>query len=383
MIHWDENDREQSARWHSERGAPPPRIVQLADDRLTADAAYGLAGQGVGLLWRGDFQNARQLLVALAARIDRRSARRSATAVPRDSQAAAERFNLVRQARAQRARTLGMLLIEMSDAYHIPLRRAPDVDEACRQAIGPAGSGSIVLSLRELLGMIGAHQWRLKGIEIAAAGGRIHPHYGVFTPTRSEYVDLVATAPLHRPAAQIGTAFDIGTGSGVLAAVLARRGIRRIVGTDTDARALTCARATIKSLALTGQVEIREQDLFPDDQADLVICNPPWVPARPGSPLERGIYDPDSVMLRRFLAGLTAHLSAEGEAWLILSDLAEHLGLRTRETLLSWIADAGLTVSGRHDARPKHPKASDRDDPLFAARQAETTSLWRLQHRRG
>ena len=35
-------------------------------------------------------------------------------------------------------------------------------------------------------------------VEIAAAGGRIHPHYGVFAPIRHEYVDLVASAPLGR-----------------------------------------------------------------------------------------------------------------------------------------------------------------------------------------
>ncbi|MEN9775681.1 MAG: hypothetical protein RL322_2751 [Pseudomonadota bacterium] len=381
MIHWDENGQERSARWHSERGAPPPRSVEVVDDRLTADAAFGRAGQGIGLLWRGDFQNARQLLVALAARIDRRSVRRSAQAAPTGSATAADRFNQVRQARAQRARTLGMILIEMNADYQVPLRRAPDVTAACQEAIEASGSGSLVLSLRELLGMIGAHQWRLKGIEMPAAGGRIHPHYGVFTPTRSEYVDLVTQTPLPRPAAQIDLAFDIGTGTGVLAAVLARRGLRRIVATDTDPRALNCAHATIERLSLTTQIEIRAQDLFPEGRADLVICNPPWVPARPGSALERGIYDPDSVMLRRFLAGLSAHLTDQGEGWLILSDLAEHLGLRSRDTLLSWIAEGGLTVAGRHDARPSHPKASDRDDPLFAARQAETTSLWRLHHR--
>ena len=58
-----------NARWQSERGASPPQQVQLADDRMNADTAYGLACQGVGLLWRGDFQNARQLLNALGNRV--------------------------------------------------------------------------------------------------------------------------------------------------------------------------------------------------------------------------------------------------------------------------------------------------------------------------
>jgi len=102
------------------------------------------------------------------------------------------------------------------------------------------------------------------------------------------------------------------------------------------------------------------------------------VPARPSSPLEYGIYDPDSVMLRGFLAGLAAHLHPEGEGWLILSDLAEHLGLRTRSQLMEWIASGGLRVVDRIDVRPEHPKASDATDPLHDARAAEVTSLWRL-----
>ena len=83
-------------------------------------------------------------------------------------------------------------------------------------------------------------------------------------------------------------------------------------------------------------------------------------------------------MLRGFIDGLAAHLVSGGEGWLILSDLAEHLGLRTRETLLGWFAQAGLKVLGRQDVRPQHPKAADINDPLYLARVAEVTSLWRL-----
>src|SRR5688572_2745028 len=63
---------ERSARWRSESDAPPPARVVIADDNLTGDAAYGLACQGTALLWRGDFQNARQMLRALANRAERR-----------------------------------------------------------------------------------------------------------------------------------------------------------------------------------------------------------------------------------------------------------------------------------------------------------------------
>jgi prophage antirepressor-like protein len=84
-------------------------------------------------------------------------------------------------------------------------------------------------------------------------------------------------------------------------------------------------------------------------------------------------------MLNGFLKGLRTHLTPQGEGWLILSDLAEHLGLRTREDLLDMIETAGLRVMERLEIRPMHAKTKDEDDPLADARRAEVTSLWRLR----
>jgi methylase of polypeptide subunit release factors len=142
--------------------------------------------------------------------------------------------------------------------------------------------------------------------------------------------------------------------------------------------ALACALDNLQRLGLQHKVQLTQADLFADGRAALIVCNPPWLPARPSSPLEAAIYDPDSRMLRGFLSGLAAHLVPGGEGWLILSDLAEHLGLRTRAELEAWIAAAGLQVLARLDIRPTHGKASDKADPLHAARAQETTSLWRL-----
>jgi methylase of polypeptide subunit release factors len=368
VVNWTEADVPRSARWRSEGGAPPPKRVMVADDRITADAAYRLASEGTALLWRGDFQNARQLLQAMARRIDRKP--RKAASSP------LEAFNFHRQAQSQRARTLGMLLLPLEADFSIPLRRAPNVKEACAEAYGSGDEPSVV-SLRELLGVIGAHEWRKKGVDIPALDDRIHPHYGVFSPVRGEYVQLVAEAPL--PTSKL--AFDIGTGTGVLAALLAKRGVKHVVATDRDPRALACARDNIRRLGLLGRVDIVEADLFPQGRAPLIVCNPPWLPARANSPLEHAIYDPDSRMLLGFLNGLAAHLEPGGEGWLILSDLAEHLGLRSREWLLAAIEAAGLNVVGRLDTKPTHPRAADATDPLHAARAAEVTSLWRLAAR--
>jgi methylase of polypeptide subunit release factors len=377
-IHWIENGEDRSALWRSESGWPAPKKVVLADDTMNADTAYRLALDGTGLLWRGDFQNARQLLQALVRRIEHKGGRakraKGAAKAAKPAATLTEQFHRHRLAQLQRARLLAMLLIPFDAGYTIPLRRAPGVVDACTEAYGAAGE-PFVASLRELLGVIGAHEWRRKGVFIPVLDERIHPWYGVFSPVRGEYVELVAQAPLPAGAT---LAFDIGAGTGVLSAVLAHRGLQGVIATDMDERALGCARANVERLGLEGQVEVVKADLFPQGRAKLIVCNPPWLPGKPSSAIEYAVYDPDSRMLRGFLAGLKEHLLDGGEGWLILSDLAEHLGLRSREQLLGWIGAAGLQVAGRHDIRPVHPKASDPDDPLAAARMAEVTSLWRL-----
>ena len=377
-IEWSEGGATRSARWRSESGWPAPKKIVVADDTMNADTAYRLALDGTALLWRGDFQNARQLLQALVRRVEHKGERARRAKAARTPVSPTDAFHRHRLQQLQRARTLSMLLIPFEADHAIPLRRAPDARLACLEAYGVADE-PYVASLRELLGVIGAHEWRRKGVHIAALDERIHPWYGVFSPVRGEYVELVAQAPLPAGAkAGAKLAFDIGAGTGVLSAVLARRGLQ-VLATDMDARALGCARENISRLGLAQQVDIIEADLFPEGRAPLVLCNPPWLPGKPSSAIEYAVYDPDSRMLRGFLDGLAAHLESDGEGWLILSDLAEHLGLRPREQLLGWIAAAGLEVVTRHDTRPVHGKASDPDDPLHAARSKEVTSLWRLR----
>ena len=275
---------------------------------------------------------------------------------------------------------LSSILIALQPDYAIALRRAPDWRQACVEAWGEpaADAGLQVVSLRELLGVVGAHEWRKKGVAMPVLGkeARIYPHYGVFSPVRGEYVQMVKDAPL--PQAGKTLAFDIGVGTGVLSAVLVKRGVQQVIATDMSPRALACAKDNLQRLGLQEQVQLQQTDLFPEGQAGLIVCNPPWVPARAVTTLEQAVYDDNSAMLRGFLNGLRAHLLPGGEGWLILSDLAEHLGLRSRAELEAWIADAGLYVVYRMDTQPVHGKAQDASDPLHAARAAEVTSLWRL-----
>jgi methylase of polypeptide subunit release factors len=119
--------------------------------------------------------------------------------------------------------------------------------------------------------------------------------------------------------------------------------------------------------------------MFPEGKAPLIVCNPPWLPAKPSSPIEFAIYDHESVMLLAFLNGLKTHLTDDGEGWLIMSDFAEHLGLRDKDELRNAIEQAGLYIEEKLDIKPKHGKVMDKTDRLHQARNAEVTSLWRLK----
>ena len=373
QVSWQEKGKPQQAVWQSEANAAPPKNIVVADDTMKADEAYRLACEGTGFLYKGDFQNAKQLLQAVTKRVDRKPVKPATTLL--------EAFHQHRARQIQRANITSKILIELNHGS-CDLKRAPDVKEAVAGALITNAKfdkvpAKLVLSLRELLGMNGAHEWRKKGVQIDALPANIHAHYGVYSPIRGEYLDLINTTSL----GNAKTAFDIGTGTGVIAAILVTRGIKAVIATDNSVRALNCAAENIEKLNLKQYITLEQANLFPSGhkKADLIVCNPPWLPAKANAPIEHAIYDPNSAMLKGFLAGVKAHLNDEGEAWLILSDLAEHLGLRSNEELQKWIADAGLSVVEKLDIAPKHAKSTDQSDPLYAARVKEVTSLYRLK----
>lgn len=318
------------------------------------------------MLYSGDFQNSKQLLSAVTRRANSKPAKPSATLL--------DAFHQHRSRQMGRASITNKILIELQNG-ECSLGRSPELKEAVEMAMGQPAPSSMVLSLRETLGMIGANEWRKKGVHVEALNASVHADYGVFSPVRGEYLNLVNDAQLNNPQ----VAWDIGTGTGVIAAVMATRGVDEVVATDSCSRAMQCAAKNIRRLNLQAKISLVEADLFPQGKADLIVCNPPWLPAKASTSIERAIYDPKSKMLRGFLNGAAVHLNADGETWLIMSNLAELIGLRKPTELQEWITHANLSVVEKLDTSPQHSKSKDQSDPLYEARANEVTSLYRLK----
>jgi predicted RNA methylase len=351
--------------WQSESDTAAPQVLRPVDDTLTADAALKLVRRGEFLLYRGDFLNAKQLLAAIARRLP---------AQPR-SNSPLEAFRSQRRAKALAHETVSRLLVSLDHDYRLQLSRAPDVAQACAQVWGPATKPNTVVPLKTLLGMLGAAEWRRTGLTVPGLSGRLIPHYGVYVPTRSEYVELLQNIDN----VKWKSCFDIGTGSGVLGLMLLQRGATSVVGTDIDPRAVACASENAQRLGFGERFLTEQRTLFPEGKADLVICNPPWIPEPAKNRIDRAVFDENNEMLSGFITQLPQHLTADGRGLLIVSNLAVLLGLRPDDFLSHLFQQHGLTCTARFDAAAKHSRAKDTRDPLYQARREELTTLYVLR----
>ncbi|HEX5714892.1 MAG TPA: methyltransferase [Thermoanaerobaculia bacterium] len=127
----------------------------------------------------------------------------------------------------------------------------------------------------------------------------------------------VAESPLAEPSAN--RALDMGTGTGVGAVFLARRGWR-VVAVDLNPEAVRCARINVLLNRFEDRVEVRQGDLFgpvEGERFDLILFNPPFFRGEPKGLFDLAWRSPD--VLERFAAGLPGALSEDGRALILLS----------------------------------------------------------------
>ncbi|MEO7259654.1 MAG: methyltransferase [Jatrophihabitantaceae bacterium] len=117
---------------------------------------------------------------------------------------------------------------------------------------------------------------------LAEAGLWVCAHGAVFAGTKLDLGTRQLLASLDRmaPGTGGGTAIDLGCGTGILAAALAKaRPELQVIATDESAAAVASARATMLANEVADRVSVRRADAmsgFADASADLIVCNPPF-----------------------------------------------------------------------------------------------------------
>lgn len=413
----------------------------IVDDSTSARDALKLLRRNdaqSALVYRGHYGNALQLLSALKRRSRqsrsdnsrKRSLKRhknsSGSSLVVKTKTVQQEWRLHRHRAQREASETNRLLIETDpsgDNDHECATLFPNLSKAPPKAtlqkilmgLNKQQHQAYLIPLREVLARNGGDQWRTHGVFVPQLENFIYPHFGVYPPTRQEYLDLLPLKVFshQQRKRQFATRMmDVGTGSGVLAAILLQNHPSLIaVCTDINPLAIQCARENLHRLGFTDRVQFYETtdgDLFANNNepVDLLVCNPPWIPTSSSSGggsngsgindaswIDRAIYDPDCRMLYGFLRGAALHLrDHDSEAWLILSDLAEHLQLRSWEELRQHMHDGGLEIAERRIAKKVKSstrtsksiaKAKREEEAMFpkvaAAREAETTYLYRLR----
>jgi 16S rRNA (guanine1207-N2)-methyltransferase len=115
-----------------------------------------------------------------------------------------------------------------------------------------------------------------------------------------------------------GTALDLGCGTGVLAAALARsRPEIEVLATDQSAAAVASAAATAAANGLSDRIRVTRDDAatgVPDRSVDLVVCNPPF---HVGPAVVTGAAD-------RLFAAAGRVLRPGGELWTVFNSPLPH-----------------------------------------------------------
>jgi len=184
------------------------------------------------------------------------------------------------------------------------------------------------VSLSSFLGLNSAWERFQQGVLYPHLPFTIHPFHNIYCPPRhASYVKLFDTW-LNEQSEKPKAAVDLGTGCGVLAFTLLHRGVEYVHASDINPRCAMSVDADYRHLQTKppGNLTVGCGDLFasvPDGKHfDLVVFNPPWLPApsRNLSYLDCAVFAPAD-LLRRFLDG--ARRFNASKIVILFSDLAE------------------------------------------------------------
>ncbi len=283
-------------------------------------------------------------------------------------------FQTYREERADYSHASNRLLAPVKEG-RIDLKKAPEIGWLDR--LYP-DVDQFLLSVPELQGLNSSWQWYLKGIQFPVLSERVYPFYGTYFPTRFDHL-ILFDEWLQNYSAGKKSALDIGTGCGVLAFQMLKFGFQHVTAVDNNPNAILSVLDHLKRYDLGGKVNAIESDLFEkvDAVADLIVFNPPWLPADGDvEGLDRAIYYKEG-LFERFFEESIDYLNKQGSLVILFSNLSRKEGLGGIHPVEKEIAlnDRYKKVQLiRRDAEAPSKKTRRR-----AHRKNETVELWELQ----
>ena len=282
-------------------------------------------------------------------------------------------FSSSRELRAEFQQTSQNLLAPVT-AHRLALNKAPDI--GWFQELY-SDTADFLLPFPQVQGLNSAWQWFVKGIEIPGLNRRLFPFYGTYFPTRFGHLELFQTwLQSYRGPRQL--AWDIGTGCGVLALQLLQAGFARVKATDTNANAVESVRRELRRQDPAGVLELAEADLFGADQeqAELILFNPPWLEGVARSPIDAAVYYEDG-LFERFFVETHRRVTREGRVVLLFSNLQQTADASAQHPIERELAQGGRFVLVDRQARPAQTASAKtkrrKRDPA-----TEHVELWEL-----
>ena len=240
-------------------------------------------------------------------------------------------------------------------------------------------SAEFYLSFPQIQGLNSSWQWYLNGIQYPVLTEKIYPYYGVYFPTRFDHL-LLFESWLKQQKSGVESAIDVGAGCGILSFQMLNHGVNEVTAIDINPNAILSIREDMNRMDLdSAMLKTMQSDLFNeiDEKSELIVFNPPWLPADSESEgLDEAIYY-ESGFFERFFEGAYNSLKPDGRIVILFSNLATVEGYHSEHPVISELALHNrfkkIDLIKRKSAK-KSKKTKRRDN-----RKNEYIELWELR----
>jgi len=232
---------------------------------------------------------------------------------------------------------------------------------------------SFSLPFIQMQELFGAWNTYIHGVHFAVLGHKIHPFYGTYAPTRTSHLELFATW-LSQYKGSREQAIDVGTGSGILAFILAKNRFQKITATDSNPNAIESVVREKQRLS-SRSIEAVHCDLLTKapQPVDLIVFNPPWIQGDIEGLIDGALYYEDGLFERFFAQARTA-LHRDGRLVLLFSNIMTLVRPGIEHPILAELKKGHFRLVQKMNRKVKPSKTADGK----RRRTKEKVEVWEL-----